>query len=59
MKSYKTEGIIIKRKNFGEADRILTIFTKNKGKISIVAKGVRKINSRRAPHIELLQKQKL
>ncbi len=54
MKSYKTEGIIIKRRNFGEADRILTVFTKNKGKISIVAKGVRKINSRRSPHIELL-----
>lgn len=54
MRSYKTEGIVIKRKNFGEADRILTVFTKNKGKISVVAKGVRKINSRRSPHIELL-----
>lgn len=54
MRSYKTEGIVIKRKNFGEADRILTVFAKYQGKIKIVAKGVRKINSRRASHVELL-----
>lgn len=54
MHSYKTEGIVIKRKNFGEADRILTVFTKNHGKIQIIAKGVRKITSRRSSHIELL-----
>ncbi|MBI2621952.1 MAG: DNA repair protein RecO [Candidatus Levybacteria bacterium] len=54
MGSYKVEGIIIKRKNFGETDRILTVFTKKEGKIKILAKGVRKINSRRAPHVELL-----
>ena len=54
MRSYKTEGIIVKRKDFGEADRILTVFTKNQGKIKIVAKGVRKISSRRSPHVELL-----
>ncbi len=54
MRSYKTEAIVIKRKNFGEADRILTVLTKNKGKISIIAKGVRKINSKRSSHIELL-----
>lgn len=54
MRSYKTEGIVIKRKDFGEADRILTVFTKNQGKIKVVAKGVRKISSRRASHVELL-----
>jgi DNA repair protein RecO (recombination protein O) len=54
MRSYKAQGIVIKRKDFGEADRILTVFTKNQGKIKVMAKGVRKINSRRAPHIELL-----
>ena len=53
MKTYKTEGIIIKRINFGEADRILTIFTKHYGKIKAIAKGIRKIKSRRAPHLEL------
>lgn len=54
MRSFKVEGIIIKRRNFGEADRILTVFTKRGGKIQIKALGVRKITSRRSPHIELL-----
>lgn len=53
MKSYKTEGIILKRTNLGEADRILTIFTKKHGKLKILAKGVRRITSRRGPNIEL------
>lgn len=53
MRSYKTEGIIIKRSNFGEADRILTVFTKRYGKIKIIAKGVRRITSRRGPNVEL------
>lgn len=42
MRSYKVEGLIIKRRNFGEADRLLTLFTKEKGKIKLVAKGSRK-----------------
>lgn len=54
MRTYKTEGIIIKRRNFGEADRILTVFTKRLGKVRIKAVGVRRITSRRSPHIELL-----
>lgn len=56
MKAFKTEGIILKRKNFGEADRILTVFTLNRGKISIIAKGVRRITSRRAGNVELLNR---
>lgn len=54
MRSYKTEGIVIRRRNFGEADRLLTIFSKKQGKIQVKAVGVRKINSRRSSHIELL-----
>ncbi|QQG40444.1 MAG: DNA repair protein RecO [Candidatus Levyibacteriota bacterium] len=54
MRHLKTEGIIIKRRNSGEADRILTVFTKNSGKILVKAIGVRRIISRRSPHIELL-----
>ena len=53
MRSYKTEGVVIKRSNLSEADRILTIFTKKHGKIKILAKGVRRINSRRGPNVEL------
>lgn len=53
MRSFKTEGIILKRTNFGEADRILTVFSKKYGKVKIMAKGVRRITSRRGPNIEL------
>lgn len=54
MRNLKTEGIILRRRNFGEADRILTVFTKENGKIQVKAKSVRKITSRRASHIELI-----
>lgn len=54
MRSYKTEGIIIKRRNFGEADRMLTVFTKHGGKMQVKAVGVRRISSRRSSHVELL-----
>lgn len=47
-------GFVIKRVNLGEADRFVTLFTKNNGKIEVLAKGVRKISSKRASHIELL-----
>jgi len=50
---YKAEGIILKRRSVGEADRILTVFTNQYGKIRVLAKGVRKITSRRAGHIEV------
>lgn len=54
MRSFKTEGIVIKRRNFSEADRIITIFSKRNGKITIKASGVRRITSRRSSHTELL-----
>ncbi len=54
MATYKTEGIILKRTDFGEADRILTVFTKHYGKIHILAKGVKRTESRKAGQVELL-----
>ena len=51
--SFKTEGIILKRMNYGEADRILTIYTLHHGKIRAMAKGVRKLQSRKAGSLEL------
>ena len=56
MPGFKTEGIILKRRNFGEADRILTVFSLHRGKISVMAKGVRRITSRRAGNVELLNR---
>lgn len=53
---YTAEGIVLKRRNFGESDRMLTVFTKHYGKIRVLAKGVRRIHSRRAGHIELFRR---
>ena len=52
-RTYKVEGIVIKRKNFGEADKLLTLFTKQHGKINCLAKGIRKLTSRKASSLEL------
>ena len=54
MQFISDEGFVIKRVNFGEADRYITIYSRNNGKVELVAKGVRKITSRRASHIEPL-----
>jgi DNA repair protein RecO (recombination protein O) len=53
LRVYTAEGIILKRNVTGEADRILTIFTKQHGKMRILAKGIRRITSRRAGHMEV------
>ena len=50
---FRTEGVIIGRRNFGEADRILTIYTKDFGKVVALAKGVRRPRSRKGGHVEL------
>jgi DNA repair protein RecO (recombination protein O) len=50
---YKTQGIIIKRTNSGEFDRLLTIYTKNFGKILVRAKAIRKNQSKLKGHLEL------
>ena len=52
MNSYKTSGIVLKRMNYGEADRILTILTERFGKIKAIAKGCRKLKSRLAGSLE-------
>jgi DNA repair protein RecO (recombination protein O) len=49
---YRTEGIVIRRRDQGEADRVLTLCTPQ-GKLDAIAKGARKVHSRKAGHIEL------
>lgn len=51
---YRTEGIVIRRSNIGEADRILTLYTPTRGKLRAVIKGVRRPRSHMAGHVELL-----
>lgn len=45
-------ALVFSRKNIGEADRLVTFFTKEEGLIRVIAKGVRKIPSARGGHLE-------
>ena len=51
---YSTPAIVLRQRKLGEADKILTLYTANLGKIDAVAKGVRKTKSRMAGHVEPL-----
>jgi len=52
-KTKKAEGVVVGRKDFGEKDRIIVLFTKKSGKIRVLAKGIRKLGSSRAGSLEL------
>lgn len=56
MKKYNTEAIVLKNLNYGDAHKIYTLMTRDFGKISAVARGVRKISSRRAGNLDTLNK---
>jgi DNA repair protein RecO (recombination protein O) len=51
-KTFKDTGIIIGIRDFGEADRILTIYSKNNGKITLLAKSARLPKSRKRGAID-------
>lgn len=55
-RSYKTEAIVLRQTSLGEADRILTLFTTDSGKVRAVARGVRRPGSRLGGHLELLNR---
>ncbi len=52
-RTFRTEAIVLRRRDFGEADRLLTLFTPEAGKVRVLAKGIRKPASRKAGHLEL------
>jgi DNA repair protein RecO (recombination protein O) len=49
---YRAQCIVLKRMDLGEADRIVTLYSRQHGKIRAVAKGVRRATSRSAGHLE-------
>ena len=49
---YKDEGIVLKTIKLGEADRIVTLYTREYGKVRAVAKGIRKTKSRFGARLE-------
>ncbi len=53
MNQIVTTGIVLSRINYGEADRIITVITPGHGKLTLMARGVRKVKSKLAGGIEL------
>lgn len=53
MKPIRTKAIVLRRTNYAEADRILQLLTPEHGKLSVIAKGVRREKSKLAGGIEL------
>jgi len=49
---YRISAIVLRRRDMGEADRLLTVMTRERGKLVLLAKGVRKSASRKAGHLE-------
>lgn len=48
----KTEAVILRHSDWGEADRLLVVFTREAGKQRAIAKGVRRLHSRKGGHLE-------
>jgi DNA repair protein RecO (recombination protein O) len=48
----KTEGVVVRSLRFGEADRILHLYTPHRGKVGAIAKGVRRARSRFGGRLE-------
>ena len=51
-RSFRVDAVVLRHSDYGEADRLLTLFTRQLGKARAIAKGARKIASRKAGHIE-------
>ena len=48
----KVEALVISHRDFGEADRIVKLLTSEEGKLNAIAKGARRMRSRKAAHLE-------
>ena len=53
-RSYETESVVLRSMRFSEADRILHLFTLERGRVNAIAKGVRKTSSRFGARLEPL-----
>ena len=51
-RSLRAEAIVLRHSDYGEADRIVTLYTRERGKLRAIVKGARKVTSRKAGHLE-------
>ena len=56
---YRIEAIVMHRSDVGEADRLLTVLSRERGKLRLNAKGARKVGSRKGGHVELFVRSKM
>ncbi len=52
IRSQRVEAVVLRHMDWGEADRLLWLFTRETGKVRVIAKGIRKPRSRKAGHLE-------
>ena len=57
--SFRIEAVVLRHADYGEADRILTLYARQSGKTRALVKGARKITSRKAGHLEPFTQVKL
>ena len=57
--SFTDEGIVLRRVDYGEADRVLTVLTRGHGKVGVMARGVRKSGSRLAARTDLFERSRM
>jgi DNA repair protein RecO (recombination protein O) len=55
-RTFRSEAIVLGRRDFSESDRLLTLFSRDFGKIQAIAKGARKPQSRKTGHVELFMR---
>ena len=51
-RSFRVSAVVLRHKDWGEADQMLTLYTRELGKVRAVAKGARKVTSRKAGHLQ-------
>lgn len=51
-RSFRASAVVLRHADWGEADRLLTLYTREQGLVRAVAKGARKITSRKAGHLQ-------
>ena len=57
--SFKAEAVVLRSIRFGEADRVLHLYTAERGRVGAIAKGVRRVRSRIGGRLEPLSRVKL
>jgi DNA repair protein RecO (recombination protein O) len=57
--TFKTEAIVLRSIRYGEADRVLHLYTADRGRVGAMAKGVRRVRSRMGGRLEPLMRARL